>query len=279
MGKKKQAAVVGVTDKRGVHNIDCIAGMQSMPDGCVDLIVADPPYNIGRDYDAYDDDRPDDEYLQWCEKWISESVRVLKPDGSMWVASYANMVSEIDVTCKRLGLHKRGHIIWGFTFGVNQSKNFTRAHTHWLYYTKSRTKFVFRANDVENRVPSARQLIYGDKRASPKGRLPDDVWILNMNQVKDKLPSNLDLWLESRVCGTFHERVKGSDNQIPTAITDRIIRFCSDPGQLVLDPFTGTGTTGVSAMRTRREFVGFELSSKSSKQAAARIAEAAKESL
>ncbi len=254
---------------------DCVQGMnENVPSGSVHLGLADPPYNISREYDVYDDKVSLNQYLEFTEQWGRQMHRVLHPHGSLWVAIYPNLVSEIDVLFKRLGFHKRGHIIWAFSFGQNGSKNFTRSSTHWLYYTKHKTKFTFNALDPQLRIPSMRTLKYKDKRANPKGRLPNDVWILDLEALGRELPKDLDLWVESRINGTFNERVKGSDNQLPLAITNRIIRACSNPGDLVLDPFTGTGTSGVSAVQLGRNFQGFELSRPYTRGAQARIAAA-----
>lgn len=254
---------------------DCVQKMAKQEAGIVNLFVADPPYNIGRDYDVYNDKRTLQQYLDFTRAWGSEAKRLLHDHGSLWVAIYPNLVSEIDVLFKQeLGLYKRGHVIWAFSFGQNGSKNFTRSHTHWLYYTKTKTKFTFNALDPQLRIPSMRTLKYKDKRANPNGRLPNDVWILDLEQLGHELPPDLDVWIESRVNGTFHERVKGSDNQLPLAITNRIIRACSNPGDLVCDPFTGTGTTGVSAVTLGRNFLGFELSKDYTRGAKTRIEEA-----
>jgi len=244
-----------------IHAIDCVKGMSQLASGKWDLVATDPPYNLGRDYDIYEDRKSTAEYLNWARQWLGEIHRVLHKHGSFWLAMGAGLVSELDVMCKKdFKFYKRGHIIWAFTFGVNNPKNFTRAHTHWLYYTKSKTRFTFNAQDPAVRVPSARQLIYGDKRANPKGRLPDDVWVLRPPELAECFSGKSDVWLQSRVCGTFHERVKGADNQIPLAMMERIVRTCSKPGDMVLDPFAGTGTTGVAAVMAGCNFQGFDVS-------------------
>lgn len=251
---------------------DCVQKMAKQEPGIVQLMVADPPYNIGRDYDVYNDKRTLKQYMDFTFEWGYEAKRLLDDHGSLWVAIYPNLVSEIDVLFKQqLGFCKRGHIIWAFSFGQNGTKNFTRSHTHWLYYTKAKTKFTFNALDPQLRIPSMRTLKYHDKRANPNGRLPNDVWILDLEQLGHELPKDLDVWIESRVNGTFNERVKGSDNQLPLAITNRIIRACSNPGDLVCDPFGGTFTTGVSAVQLGRNFLGFELSKDYARAGKARI--------
>lgn len=266
MAKKKAA------DAYAVHAKDCVEGMRHLTTGSVNLAAADPPFNIGREkYDNYDDKRPRDEYLVWSEKWLKEVYRVLHKHGTFWLAIHDSLVSEMDVLCKSIGFHKRSHVVWSYTFGVNCPKNFTRSHTHLLYYTRSKTKFTFNADDSDLRVPSARQLVYNDKRANPKGRLPDDTWILRPSELAECFNGHSDTWLASRICGTFKERVKDADNQMPLVIMERIVRVSSKPGDLVMDPFSGTGTTGVAAVKLGRTYVGFDQSAKMCQKAIARL--------
>lgn len=251
---------------------DCLHEMTRLPDGGFSLIATDPPYNLGREYDIYDDRKPLDEYLTWAEAWLQAIYRLAAANGSFWLAIGASLVSELDVLAKRVGFHKRGHIVWFFGFGMNNPKNFTRAHTHWLYYTKHRKKFTFNAQDPGLRVPSARQLQYNDKRADSRGRLPDDVWILRPNEIRDAInKQDMDVWIHSRICGTYRERVPDADNQIPVALMERIIRASSNPGDHVLDPFSGVASTGVAAINLGRKYTGIELSEKYTKQGNARL--------
>lgn len=250
---------------------DCIKGLEEVTPGSVHLVCADPPFNIDRKYDNYDDRKPRDEYLRWSYRWMNRVHHALHPHGSFWLFIHDSLVSEMDVQAKDLGFYKRSHVIWAFTFGVNCARNFTRAHTHVLYYTKAKTKYTFNEQDPANRVPSARQLIYADKRANPANRLPDDVWILRPGELEEYFNGQSDMWLQSRICGTFHEKIKGLDNQIPLPIMERIVRTCSRPGDIVLDPFLGSGTTGVAAIRLGRHFQGFEISKKYLAAAAKRL--------
>lgn len=253
---------------------DCRKFLPSLevPKESVQLVIADPPYNIGRKYDSYDDKRSTDEYLAMANEWIDGCRQVLRQDGSMWILIYDNLVSEVDVLCKQLGFHKRSHLIWAFTFGVNNPGNFTRSHTHMLYYTKDKKNFAFYPDQVK--VPSLRQLKYKDKRANPAGRLPNDVWLMDLNEVRGELGTDMDLWIESRVCGTFKERVKGSDNQLPEALVTRIVNASSKAGDIVLDPFSGTFTTGAVCGQTGRKFIGIELSENSITRGVERVRDA-----
>ena len=119
-------------------------------------------------------------------------------------------------------------------------------------------RFTF--NDGEIRVPSARQLVYFDARANPEGRLPDDTWILRPQDVPDGFAPETDTWYVPRVCGTFKERTGWHGCQMPEQVLGRIIRACSKPEEIVLDPFGGSGTTLVVVRKLNRRFLGFELS-------------------
>lgn len=247
---------------------DSLSQMWRLGKKTADLAFADPPYNIGYNaYDKYDDKRKPSDYLDWCEKWIWMIHGLLRPTGSFWLAISDEYVSELDVIAKQEGFHKRGHVIWYYTFGVACAKNFARSHTHLLYYTKQKSRFTFNADDKAVRVPSARQLVYNDKRANPKGKLPDNTWVLSPKDLEKAFTPEEDVWLESRVCGTFHERVeRGTDKgekavpQMPEKVMERIILTCSNPGHLVIDPFLGNGTTGAVAVRLGRNFVGCDIS-------------------
>lgn len=221
---------------------DCIKIMREFPPNSVDLVFADPPFNIGIKYDKYNDNLSYDEYYEWSENWIKETYRLLKKDGSIYVAIGDEFAAEINIILKRTGFYFRNWIIWYYTFGQNQRKKFNRAHTHILYFTKDKKRFKFNADAI--RIPSARQLVYNDKRANPKGKIPDDVWEF------------------SRVCGTFKERLGEHPCQMPEALLERIIKASSNHNDIVLDPFGGTGTTAAVAKRLKRQYITIEISEK-----------------
>lgn len=242
-----------------VHHEDCIEGMQRMDEGQVDLVFADPPFNIGYSYDVYHDARQDDEYLQWCRRWLGEVARVLKPTGTFWLAIGDEYAAELKVIMQReLQLVCRSWVIWYYTFGVNCKNKFSRSHAHLFHMVKDPQSFTFNADQI--RVPSARQLVYGDRRANPQGRLPDDTWILRPQDLPEGFQPDEDTWYFPRVAGTFKERAGFHGCQMPEQLLGRIIRACSQEGELVLDPFAGSGTTLAVAKKLKRRFLGFELS-------------------
>ncbi len=242
-----------------LHQGDCLKGLARLPEGCVDLAFADPPFNIGYDYDIYEDRRACDEYLDWSRRWIRAVARVLKPTGTFWLAIGDEYAAELKVIAHReVGLHLRSWVVWYYTFGVHCSKKFTRSHAHLLYFVKDPKQFTF--HDAAVRVPSARQLIYADKRANPRGRVPDDTWILRPQDVPDGFSPDQDTWHVSRVCGTFNERAGWHGCQMPEQVLGRILKTCSNEGDLILDPFAGSGTTLAVARKLKRHYLGFELS-------------------
>jgi len=228
---------------------DALAVMKKMPDNSIDLVFADPPYNIGIKYDNYKDNLAQKEYLEWTDNWLTEAIRILKPTGSLYVAINDENVAEIAVMLKNKGLFMRNWIIWHYTFGEHQKNKFSRSHTHILYFVKDKNNFTFNSNSI--RIMSVRQKI-GDKRANPEGRIPDDVWYDDL----------ADVWKISRVAGTFKERVKGFPCQMPLKVLERIILASSNERDIVLDPFAGSGTTLVVAKKYNRKYIGIELSKK-----------------
>ena len=238
---------------------DCLEGMKQLADGFVDLVFADPPFNIGYHYDVYQDNLEDNEYLGWSRQWMEEVIRVLKDDGSFWLAIGDEYAAEMKVLMQRtLGMTCRSWVIWYYTFGVNCQKKFNRSHAHLFQMVKDPDNFTFNADAI--RVPSARQLVYGDKRANPRGRLPDDTWILRPQDLPDGFQPDDDTWYFPRVAGTFKERSGFHGCQMPEQLLGRIIRISSNEGELVLDPFAGSGTTLAAACKLRRKYLGYEIS-------------------
>lgn len=217
-----------------------------------DLIVADPPYNLGLEYLHYKDNLKPDEFVKQLDVWVNAIYLALKPEGSAYIFMAERYASELDVLCKRRGLHKRSRVVWYYTFGQASSKGWTPSHVSIFYYTKHKKNFVFNKDDPALRVPSARQLVYGDKRANKAGKLPDDTWLLVADQYESLLKYDDDLWNQSRVCGTFKVKDKNTPCQLPSALCQRIIRASSLPGSLVIDPFCGTGQIAVDAARLGR---------------------------
>jgi DNA modification methylase len=231
---------------------DCIELLSKVREPFADLIFADPPFNIGYKYDKYYDKVKKKNYIAWTKEWMSVSKKVLKPHGSFYIAIGDEYAANTKLIADELGLFMRNWIIWHYTFGQQTKNKFARAHTHIFYFVNDAKNFTF--NDYAVRVPSDRQLLYNDKRANPEGKMPDDVW----NGY-------------SRVCGTFKERTGWHPCQMPEGLLKRIIAASSNPGDCVLDPFSGSGTTAAAAYQIGRHYIGLEISEQYVKNANKRL--------
>lgn len=217
--------------------------------GTVDLVFTDPPYNIDRKYPGYNDNLSPSQYLGMLGSVWFQCKRLLKPTGSIAVVIGQKYQAEVLQQLKAFGFQWRNSIVWHYEFGPNQKRKFTPCWAMIHYLTVS-DDFTF--NDLEIRVVSRRQTVYGDRRANPIGKVPGDVWTI------------------SRVCGTFKERID-HDNQLPRALCERVIKATSNPGDVILDPFMGTGTVLEVALKLNRSAIGVELSPETYQLAVERI--------
>jgi len=233
---------------------DCIDLLGAIREPFADLVFADPPFNVGFRYDKYHDKLEKNNYLAWTRDWMTACVQVLKAHGSLYVAIADDYAAHIRLIGEELGLTVRNWIIWHYTFGQQTTQKFAKSHTHILYFVKDVKNFVF--NDYAIRVPSDRQLLYNDARADGRGKIPSDTWTCY-----------------SRVCGTFKEREGWHPCQMPELLLARIIATSSRPGDLVLDPFSGSGTTAAAAKQLGRDYCSIDTSDDYVKNAILRLEE------
>jgi site-specific DNA-methyltransferase (adenine-specific) len=250
---------------------DCLSVLPTLPDACVNLIATDPPFNIGLDYKGYDDNLPSGVYLEMLRTFAAQSYRMLKPDGSLFLFMGQRYQARAFMILEDAGFHWRNSIVWHFTFGCHQRTKFTPSWAMIHYFARHPESFVFNADAV--RVPSARQLVYNDRRAKSGGKVPDDTWVLLPERCPEVFREDQDAWLVSRVCGTFKERA-GHTTQLPLPLVERIIRVASNPGDLILDPFAGSGTVLVAARNLGRRYLGVEISAQTAEIAHRRLKEA-----
>lgn len=216
---------------------DCFRLLPTIPPGSVDCVFIDPPYNIGVDYGSgrHADRLPKNEYLRQMERLAQLSVERLTPTGSLWFLCPERWADEIGLLLSEL-LPRRNRIIWRETFGQYRDTAFPSGHRHLFYHVMDPKHSLFHSEEI--RVTSQRMLA-GDTRAAGP-RVPDDVW---------EIP---------RLVGNATERLAEHPCQLPEALLERVV-FCSTrPGDLVLDPMAGTGTTLHVAQRLGRRFLGIE---------------------
>lgn len=241
--KAEEEALIEDSPQWSILNVDVYRGLESIASDWpkARLIFTDPPYNIGVDYgngEKADLLKPD-EYMTWVDGWITRAIDCLMPDGSLWVMIGDEYAAEYGVLLKSKGLTIRNWIKWYETFGVNCVNKFNRTSRHIFYCVRNPNSFVFNSEPVSR--PSDRQTKYNDKRASPAGKIWDDVWMI------------------PRLTQTCNERIPEFPTQLPLDLVSAIVECASMPGDLVIDPFNGSGTTGVAALKAGRKYVGIEL--------------------
>lgn len=266
--KEKAAAVAAdpsAVSRWEVRCGDCLNLLRFVEPGSVRLAFADPPYNIGIDYGTGPaaDSLPDQDFLDWTRRWIGATAATLTPDGSLWVLINDEWADHFGIMLREAGLHRRNWIKWYETFGVNHAGRFNRTSRHLFYCVKDprQGRFVFNP-DAVNR-PSARQAKYNDSRADPDGKVWDDVW-----GIDPPIP---------RLVGNSAERIPDFPTQLPLALLLPIVGCASEPGDLILDPFAGSGTAGAAALKLGRRFVGIEKSARFAELAGMRLKVAEKE--
>ena len=238
---------------------DCVAAMAKLPDGCVDMVFADPPYNLqlggnlfrpeGGLVDAVDDDWDKFEtfaaYDSFTRAWLKEARRILKPNGTLWVIGSYHNIFRVGAALQDEGFWVLNDIVWRKANPMPNFRGtrFTNAHETLIWASRSedsRYTFNYRA----------------------------------MKALNDELQMRSD-WLFPICSGG--ERVKGEGGgkahptQKPEALLYRILLACTNPGDVVLDPFFGTGTTGAVARRLGREWIGMEREQRYVKVARERI--------
>lgn len=222
------------------------------------LIFCDPPFNYGVNYGGRTNDSlPPEEYYTWCMKWIGFlGVEILCNGGIFMIACPPVHQSQINFIMRKFaGLRWLDSIVWHYTFGPNQRKHLTPSWVMIHVFSKGEPRCW---NVDQIKVPSQRQLKYKDSRAKAGGKSPDDLWTLSPRE-EGVFVDGMNSVLESRVCGSFSERIEGHPCQMPLALMDRLITLGSNPGDLVLDPMCGSGTTLVSAKRLKRNYVGIDV--------------------
>lgn len=211
------------------------------------LIVADPPYNQGMKYGKHFDDAVSAEvYLDRSRAWMTAAADCLTDDGSLWVIINWEWQPHLALLGQDIGLHLRQTIVWYETFGANATRKYNRCSRPLLWFVKDPDDFVFLDHAEQIRRPSDRLAKYDDPRADPDGKLWDDVWGINPPIC--------------RLVGNTHERMPDAPTQLPVALLRPIVAGHAEVGDLVLDPFAGTGTTGAACIELGRRFLGIELS-------------------
>jgi len=230
---------------------DCMDLMQEITEEIINLTVTSPPYNIGKEYEKT---LPLADYLAWCENWIKELFSITKSDGTFWlnlgylsIPERAKAIPIPYLLWDKIPYFLIQEVIWHYSAGVAGKKFFSPRNEKFLWYVKNKDDYTFNLDDVRDpNVKYPNQKKNGKIKVNPLGKNPSDVWIF------PKVTSGKNRSSKER---TPHPA------QFPETVIERIIKASSNSGDLVLDPFLGSGTTAVVAMRNNRNFLGFELNS------------------
>ncbi|MDO8684308.1 MAG: site-specific DNA-methyltransferase [Armatimonadota bacterium] len=222
-----------------MHNCQVICGdatvcMREIEASSVDLVIADPPYNLGKDYGNNKDLKAWHEYEQFTQDWLAEALRIMKPTASIYVFMGVRFISRLfAIMEERFHLEFNGWITWHYTQGMGRKNGFSPRHEDILFFTKSST-YKFNLDSV--RVPQK----YFRNRNNMTGANPGDVWQFS----------------HVHYCSAEREQ---HPTQKPEALMERMLRASTDEGDLVVDPFVGSGTTCRVASALNRRCIGIDL--------------------
>jgi adenine-specific DNA-methyltransferase len=228
---------------------DCIELMKLLGEDAFDLVVTSPPYNIGK---AYEQARSLEEYLAWSETWINEVYRLTKAQGSFWlnlgyltIPNKAHAIPISYLLWDKIPFYLIQEVVWNYGAGVATKKFFSPRNEKFLWYVKDANSYTFNLDDVRDpNVKYPNQKKNGKIKVNPLGKNPTDVWQI------PKVTSGQNRSSKER---TPHPA------QFPKALIERIIKSSSNQGDIILDPFMGSGTTAEVALQNNRVVVGFEL--------------------
>jgi site-specific DNA-methyltransferase (adenine-specific) len=228
---------------------DCIEHMRRLPDESAHLIVADPPYNLSKDFGAWKEKERKAEWLPWCKQWLDECKRILAPGGSIFVYGIHHHLCWLQCYLYQQELVYRRLIIWHYENGFSGYTKSLSAHYEPLLWFSKGDRYTYHPirEPYKSQERLKHRIIKNGKewKPNPAGRLAGDVW---------SFPT-----LAGR---RFADEKADHPTQKPLSISRRIIKHFSNSGDLVIVPFAGSGSECVAATEFGRRFIGFELNPK-----------------
>jgi site-specific DNA-methyltransferase (adenine-specific) len=240
-----------------IHNEDCITGMKKIKNESVDIIICDPPYNIGKDFGNNSDKQKMNDYLLWCDNWIAECLRILKPHGTLYIYGFSEILAfiRVRITCNV------EWIIWHYTNKVCPSLNFWQ-RTHESILVCSKDTPVFNRDDVrEPYTDSFLKNAAGKVRKATVGRFSNGAKeTIYTAHEGGALPRDV-IKVPALAGGAGKKERVDHPTQKPLEICDRLIKAARNKLSytLVVVPFAGSGSECVSAKKNNVDFIGFEI--------------------
>lgn len=228
-----------------VFNQDALEGMKLLPDESIDLIVADPPYNLGKDYGNDSDKQESQEFLRWTEEWLNLAISKLKSNGSLYIFTTWRYSPEIFVFLKSRML-MLNEIIWDRRVPSmgGSTRRYSSVHDTIGFFAKSKDHYF----DLDSiRIPYDEET----KKARSRSIFVGKKWLEVGYNPKD-------LWSVSRLHRIHAER-EDHPTQKPLEIVERMVRASCPENGIVLDPFAGTGTTAIACLLNKRRYITYEL--------------------
>lgn len=251
----------GMIDSNKLLVGDCIQEMSKLPDGCSQLIIADPPYNLGKDFGEWKEVERRESWLPWCRQWLAQCERILAPNGNIFVYGIHHHLCWIQCALYELGLRYRRQIIWNYENGFAGYNAHTLAARYEpiLWFSKGDGYTYHTIREPYKSVERLKHKITKNGKTwtpNAQGRLVGDIW---------KFPT-----LAGR---RFRDEKVDHPTQKPLSLTLRIVEHFSNPGDLVVVPFAGSGTECLASIMLNRIYWGVELNPKYVQLAQKRINE------
>lgn len=255
-------------EKNIIYNQDCILGMKLLPDNIANIIIADPPYNIGKDFGNQSDKQEMSKYLKWCEEWISECLRLLKIDGTLYIYGFSEILAYIRVLLEPIGEPSKCNVkwvIWHYTNKVVPSLNFwQKSHESILVCYKDKTK-IFNKDDVrEEYSQTFLNNSVGKIRTNTKGRfntgLKDKKTIYKAHE-KGALPRDV-IKISALSGGAGKNERVNHPTQKPLKICEKLLTASINKNELenlLIVPFCGSGSECLAAKKMGIKYISFEL--------------------
>ena len=250
---------------------DCLKLMKSIPKESIDLIYLDPPFNSNKDYKQFDDRwGSTDKYITFLYDRVTLMKTLLKPTGSFYLhcdptESHYIKVNVLDKIFGRSNF--RNEIVWSYNTRTMAANWFAKKHDTIFFYTKS-SDYTFNADDI--RVPLLEDSLKQYNKIDENGKKYKAQSNNGRTYLDEKGQNCGSVW-NIQILGSRDKERIGYPTQKPVALMERIIKASSNPGDIVLDPFMGSGTTGVAAIKLGRKFIGIDISASALATAKKRI--------